>query len=78
MQVDPIKPTLKPPGPKRLKLKCDEPLSKFAFKVNSRRHSTVLRSAAALALLAACGRGSYSFPFQFNLSSSVHRITRLS
>jgi len=24
MQVDPMKPTLKPPGIKRLKLKCDE------------------------------------------------------
>ena len=27
VQVDPIKPTLKAPGTKRLKLKCDEPLS---------------------------------------------------
>jgi hypothetical protein len=38
-QVDPIKPTLKAPGTKRLKLKYDEPLSKFAFKFNLRRYS---------------------------------------
>ena len=37
MQVDPIKPTLKAPGTKRLKLKCDKSLSKFAFKFNLRR-----------------------------------------
>ena len=41
MQVDPIKPTLKAPGTKRLKLKYDEPLSKFAFKFNLRRYSLV-------------------------------------
>ena len=38
MQVDPVKPTLKPPGTKRLKLKCDEPLSNFAFNFNLRRY----------------------------------------
>ena len=32
MQVDPIKPQLKPPGTKRLKLKCDILLSTFAFR----------------------------------------------
>ena len=37
MQVDPIKPKSKAPGTKRLKLKCDEPLSNFAFKFNLRR-----------------------------------------
>ena len=39
MQVDPINPTLKPPGTKLLKLKYDEPLSKIAFKFNLRRYS---------------------------------------
>ena len=39
MQVDPIDPTLKAPGSKRLKLNCDEPLSNFAFKFNLRRYS---------------------------------------
>jgi hypothetical protein len=38
LQVDPINSTLKPPGTKHLKLKCDEPLSNFAFKFNLRRH----------------------------------------
>jgi hypothetical protein len=33
VQIDPIKPTLKAPSTKRLKLKCNEPLSKFAFKI---------------------------------------------
>jgi hypothetical protein len=39
VQVDPIKPTLKAPGAKRLKLNCDEPLSNFAFNFNLRRYS---------------------------------------
>jgi hypothetical protein len=39
VQVDPIKPTLKAPGIKLLKLKCDKPLSNFAFKFNSRRYT---------------------------------------
>ena len=41
MQVDPIKPTLKAPGTKRLKMKHDEPLSNFAFKLNLRRYTEV-------------------------------------
>jgi hypothetical protein len=38
VQVDPIKPTLKAPESKRLKLKCDEPLLNFAFNFNLRRY----------------------------------------
>ena len=38
MQVDPIKPTLQPPGTERLRLKYDESLSNFAFKFNLRRY----------------------------------------
>jgi hypothetical protein len=38
VQVDPIKPKLKPPGAKRLKLECDKPLSKLGFKFNLRRY----------------------------------------
>ena len=41
VQVAPIKPTLKAPGTKRLKLKCDEPLSNVAFNFNLRRYSVV-------------------------------------
>jgi len=37
VQVDPIKPKLKPPGTKRLNLKCDALLSTSAFKFNLRR-----------------------------------------
>jgi len=40
VQVDPIKPKLKPPGTKRLKLKCDMLPSSSAFKFNLRRYST--------------------------------------
>jgi len=43
VQLDPIKPYLKPPGTKRLKLKCDEPLSNIAFNFNLRRHIKVKR-----------------------------------
>ena len=38
MQVDPIKPKIKPPGTKPLKLDFNEPLSNFAFEFNLRRY----------------------------------------
>ena len=38
MQVDPIKPKLKLPGTKRLKLKYDELPSNFAFNFSLRRY----------------------------------------
>jgi len=40
VQVDPIKSTLKAPGIQLLKLKCDKPLSNFAFKFNLSRYTT--------------------------------------
>jgi len=39
VQVDPMKPMLKPLGTKHLKLKCDILISTFAFKFNVRRYS---------------------------------------
>jgi hypothetical protein len=39
VQVDPIKPTLKPAGTKRLKLECDVLLSTSAFKFDLRRYT---------------------------------------
>ena len=48
MQVAAIKPTVKAPGIKLLKLKCDERLSNFAFKFNLRRY-TMDQSALARA-----------------------------
>jgi hypothetical protein len=39
VQVEPMKSKLKPPGTKRLKLKCDTLLSSFAFKFNLRRYT---------------------------------------
>jgi hypothetical protein len=38
VQLDPIKPTLKPPGSKRLNLKCADLVSSFAFNFNLRRY----------------------------------------
>ena len=38
MQLEPIKPTLKPPGTERLKLKCYTLHLTFAFKFNLRRY----------------------------------------
>ena len=63
MQVDPTKPTSKAPGTKCLKLKCDEPLSKFAFKFKLRRYalaeaSEVMRAAGGAALAAVVAGGS--------------------
>jgi hypothetical protein len=40
VQLDPIKPTLKAPGIKLLKLKYDKQLSNVAFKFNLRRCTT--------------------------------------
>jgi hypothetical protein len=42
VQVDPIKPKLKPPGSKRLKQNGDVLLSTSAFKFNLRRHTVVV------------------------------------
>ena len=39
MQVDPIRPTLKAPGIKRLKLILHHPLSNFAFEFNLSRYN---------------------------------------
>ena len=47
MHVEPIKPTLKAPGAKRLKLKHDGLLSSFAFNFSSRRYSKARASASA-------------------------------
>jgi len=46
VQVDPIKPTLKAPGTKRLKPQYDELLSSFAFKFNLRRFNKDLDALA--------------------------------
>jgi hypothetical protein len=47
VQVDPIKPPLKAPGNKRLKLRCDIMLSNFAVKFKLRRYTTVTTSFAS-------------------------------
>jgi hypothetical protein len=39
VQVDPIKPRLKAPVTKRLRLKCGEPLSNCAYDFNMRRYT---------------------------------------
>jgi len=50
VQVDPIRPTLKAPGIKLLKVKYDKPLSIFAFKFNLRRSTLAAARAAALGM----------------------------
>ena len=47
VQVDPMRPTLKPPGAKRLILEYDELLANFAFKFNLHRYSMGAGSATA-------------------------------
>jgi hypothetical protein len=49
VQVDPMNPKLKPPGTKRLKLKCDILLSTSGFKLNLRRYKEVDVAVAASA-----------------------------
>jgi hypothetical protein len=71
VQVDPIKRNLKPPGTKRLKRKCDEPPSNFAFKFKLRRYimaAAKLKAAATIASAGVAGRGLHSSTFQLNLS----------
>jgi len=46
VQVDPVKPMLKPPGTNRLKLNSDELLSKCAFDFNLRRYCKGGKAAA--------------------------------
>jgi len=48
VQLDPIKPKLKLPGTERLKLICDELLSKFAFNFNLGRYSVTPLGAATM------------------------------
>ena len=48
MQLDPMKPKLKPPGIKLLKLESDKPLSNLAFKFNLRRYTAVAGAATVL------------------------------
>jgi len=47
VQLDPIKPKLKAPGTKRLKLEYDYLLSSFAFKINLRRYTVAAAHVAA-------------------------------
>ena len=54
MQVDPVKPKLKPPKTKRLRLKDDELLSNAAFKFNLRRFILGFGNLAALDFQARC------------------------
>ena len=71
MQVDPIKPNLKAPGSKRLKLKYDEPLSNFAFNFNLRRYIEAedARILTDMSLMRRMyGRGLHPCTFQLNLS----------
>ena len=53
MQVDPMKPKLKPPGTKHLKLKFDILLSTSAFKFNLRRYTEAEAAAEAAAVAGA-------------------------
>ena len=59
MQVDPIKPTLKAPGTKRLNLKYDELLSDVAFKFKLRRYR---KGDADLMIAGGCEVGAYTRP----------------
>jgi hypothetical protein len=59
-----MEPKLKPPGTKRLKLKCDILLSNSAFKFNLRRYTTALFADAHVEL----GRALDSSTFQLNRS----------
>jgi len=73
VQVDPINPTLKAPGTECLKLKCDEPLSMFAFNFKLLRlaplhlvrddgevRARCLHAMSAVDMLMPCAVGDYT------------------
>jgi len=66
VQVDPIKPKLKPPGSKRLNLNCDVLLSNFAFKFILCHYSmggySMYPGAAQVAAAAAAQAEAYTRP----------------
>jgi hypothetical protein len=68
VQVDPIKPTLKAPGTKRLKLEHRNPLSTFAFKCNLHRYKQGKMSCLIINDIDA-GRGLHSSTFRLNISA---------
>jgi len=70
VQVAPIKPTLKAPGTKRLKLKCDEPLSNFAFNFKLRRYTMAPPSNVTDTLP---GRGPASAPNDAAMSDAARQ-----
>ena len=72
MQVEPIKPRLKLPRTKRLKVTCDEPLSRFAFNFNLRSYNLELTVAMIPQLLAGLSP-LHSFP---DCLLIVYRCTR--
>ena len=81
MQVDPIKPKLKPPGSNRLKLKCKMLLSSSAFNFNLRRYaaeSGAMTGAerevrAAMRVLKAAGRTRVKW-HSLHATSSTERV----
>ena len=64
VQVDPMKPRMKPPGTERLKSEHDGLLSNFGFKFKLRRYSVLVRDAAQYI----AGRGLHSSTSQLDLS----------
>ena len=68
VQVEPMKPVLKAPGSTLLRLRCDGPLSNFAFKFNSRRYTQGRRAECGDAPTHVHGRGLRSSTSQLNLS----------
>jgi len=76
-----MKPKLKPPGSKRLKLHYHKLLSTSAIKPKFRRYTKLAANGVLIDAFSTDapslidGRGSHSLPFQLNLSSFVHRMT---
>jgi hypothetical protein len=77
VQLDPIKPTLKPPELKRLKVRYVGSLSNFAFKLDLRRYTKGSYQCGwrmgagrrqGLTLVPAAAQLSLLCPFQLNLS----------
>ena len=73
VQVDPMETKLKPPGTKRLKLKCVVLLSTSAFKFHSRRYraGTTSRGSCGTLWRSACRRTPSAAPARRSSSSTA-------
>ena len=74
MQVDPLKPKLKPPGTKLLKLEYDGRLSNFGFRFSLRRYNTTGDKVRAAGKVGRCSLTALKPELKARLDSQFQRL----